>query len=67
MILNTASFLGLINPSLRERLEMSDYILDVLSRYVRLIRGLLPYSIKKCRKHWEISSKSYIFETQMIK
>ena len=29
MILNTALFLRLINPSFRERLEKSDYILDV--------------------------------------
>lgn len=46
---------------------MNDNILDVLSRCVRLICGLLPYSIKNYRKHWEISSKSYIFETQTIK
>ena len=41
--------------------------MDVFRYSVRLIRGLLPYSIKKNRKYWEISSKSYIFETQIIK
>lgn len=51
-MLNRVLYLGLTNPSLR---KMNDYILDVLNRCVRLIRGLPPTLLKsvenigKCR------------------
>lgn len=54
-MLNRVLYLGLTNPSLRERFKMNDYILDILNRCVRLIRELLPTLLKsvenigKCR------------------